>query len=276
LPNQILAIRAGTPALALTLMGLFNRKSSETRPSSTEARPELLPPDIVAQMEKMGRLRSIGHSTEETLAMEEQFLGSMEEHFLGLSQEEKQTYVDALADTLLPPGGWAAYGAASLLVKTMFEPDDYPAYVKLLLTSLEFKRTARVSEQALSLYELEFWRKHNPSTEWLESKDPPARVAAPISPLDIGDEREVGRHESAPDSNRVFVAREAEDRYLAVVDQPIHREKDPRRVRSTIFEADNVYDVYVFLGQTPFPNFWNESELEPFCIYGRPRFDTAS
>lgn len=162
-------------------MGLFSRKSPETPPSSADARLELLPPDIVAQMERRARLRSIGHNTEETLAMEEHLLGSMEEHFLGLSQEEKQAYVDALADALLPLGGWPVYGAADLLVTTIFEPDDYPAYVNLLLASLEFKRAARVSEACLSVYEERFWHKHNPDTEWLDEKDPPARATATIS-----------------------------------------------------------------------------------------------
>lgn len=97
-----------------------------------------------------------------------------------------------MADALLPLGGWPVYGAADLLVTTIFEPDDHPAYVNLLLASLELKRAARVSEACLSVYEERFWDKHNPDTEWLDAKDPPARATATISTLDIGAAREVG------------------------------------------------------------------------------------
>ena len=36
-------------------------------------------------------------------------------------------------------------------------------------------------------------------------------------------------------------------------------------------EADNLYAIFVFLGESPLANFWNHEELEPFWIYDRPR-----
>lgn len=215
-------------------------------------------------MEERGRVRSEGFRNELTDAQEQKFLG--------LSQGEKEAYVDALAEAVLPLGGWAVLGAADLLVKAIFEPEDRPSYVKLLLAALELKRAVRVSDIALSMYEIEFWRRHNPGREWLEPKFPPARDDALISPLAIGEEREVGRHTSAPDSNLVFVRRTAEDSYLTFVDQVVEHGK-PARVEAPMREADNLYDIFVFLGESPLANFWNHDELEPFCIFDRPRDD---
>jgi hypothetical protein len=197
---------------------------------------------------------------------------SQDELFTRLSQEEQEAYVDALAETIVPIGGWALLGAADLLVQAVFEPDDHPAYVKLLLAAIELQRAARVSDIALSTYETMFWRQHNPGREWLEPKSPPTRAEAQISPLAIGEEREVGRHTSAPTSNLVFVRRTGEDSYLTFVDQEVERGEPAKgRVEAPMREADNLYDIFVFLGETPFPNFWNHDELEPFCIYDRPR-----
>lgn len=125
--------------LASGRMGIFSRK-----PRSP------LPPDIAAQMEERGRVRSEGFTSELTK--------TQDQHFLGLSQEEKEAYVDALADTILPLGGWAVLGAADLLVKAVFEPDDRPSYVSVLLAALELKRAVRVSDIALSVYESELFR----------------------------------------------------------------------------------------------------------------------
>lgn len=233
-------------------MGLFSRQPREG----------LLPPDIAAQMEERGRVRSEGFKSELTDAQDQ--------HFLSLSQEEREAYVDALAEALLPLGGWAVLGAADLVVRGVFEPEDRPSYVRLLLAALELKRAVRVSDIALSMYEGEFWRQHNPGREWLEPKSPPTRAEARISPLAIGEEREVGRHTSAPGSNLVLVRRTAEDRYLAFVDREVERGK-PARVEAPMREADNLYDIFVFLGESPLANFWNHDELEPFCIYDRPR-----
>jgi hypothetical protein len=197
---------------------------------------------------------------------------SQDELFTRLSQEEQEAYVDALAETIVPIGGWALLGAADLLVQAVFEPDDHPAYVKLLLAAIELQRAARVSDIALSTYETMFWRQHNPGREWLEPKSPPTRAEAQISPLAIGEEREVGRHTSAPTSNLVFVRRTGEDSYLTFVDQEVERGEPAKgRVEAPMREADNLYDIFVFLGEAPFPNFWNHDELEPFCIYDRPR-----
>ena len=129
-----------------------------------------------------------------------------------------------------------------------------------------------MSDIALSIYEGEFWRKHNPDSEWLEPKFPPTRADAQISPLPIGEKREVGRHTSSPTSNLVFVRRTAEDSYLAFVDQEVERDEPARgRVETPMREASELYDIFVFLGESPFGNFWNHTELEPFCIYDRPR-----
>jgi hypothetical protein len=238
-------------------MGLFKRQLSGP-----------LPPDIATQMEERGRvrggMRSEGPKNELTAAQDQLFTS--------LSQEEQEAYVDALAEAIVPIGGWALLGAADLLVQAVFEPDDYPAYVKLLLAAIELQRSVRVSDIALSTYETLFWRQHNPGREWLEPKLPPASAETQISPLAIGEELEVGRHTSSPTSNLVFVRRTAEDRYLAFVDQEVERgEPTKGRLEAPMREADNLYDLFVFLGESPFANFWNHEELEPFCIYDRPR-----
>jgi len=215
-------------------------------------------------MEERGRVRSEGFQNPLTM--------TQERHFLNLGQTEQEEYVDALAEAVLPIGGWAVLGAADLLVKVVFEPEDQPSYVRLLLAALELKRAARVSDIALSTYEGEFWRRHNPGRDWLEPKFPPTRVDAQISPLAIGEEREVGRHTSFPTSNRVLVRRTAEDRYLAFVDQEVERGTPAEgRVEAPMREAGSLYELFVFLGESPLANFWNHPELEPFCIYDRPR-----
>jgi hypothetical protein len=241
--------------ISLDHMGLFSRQRRDEGP---------LPPAIATLMEERGRVRSEGFKTELTDAQEQDFLS--------LSQGEQEGYVDALAEAVLPLGGWAVLGAADLVVKAVFEPEDRPSYVGLLLAALELKRAVRVSDIALSMYEKDFWQQHNPGRDWLEPKSPPTRAGALITPLAIGEERRVGQHTSAPSSNLVLVRRTAEDRYLALVDQEVERGEPARgRVEAPMREADNLYDIFVFLGESPLASFWNHEELEPFCVYDRPR-----
>lgn len=85
----------------------------------------------------------------------------------------------------------------------------------------------------------------------------------------------MGRHTtSTSTSNRVLVRRAGEDRYLAFVDREVEvGEPAKGRVEAPMEEASNLYDLFVFLGESPIANFWNHDELKPFCIYDRPRDD---
>ena len=104
-------------------MGLFSRHRKNEGP---------LAPDIAARMEERGRVRSED--------LQSELIDAQDLRFLSLSQSEKEAYVDALAEEILPVGGWAVLGAADLLVKAVFEPEDRPSYVRLLLAALEFAR----------------------------------------------------------------------------------------------------------------------------------------
>jgi hypothetical protein len=243
-------------------VGLFDWINTSTAAEPAPAARGPLPPDILTRLDAYGRLRSEGFQSDDY---------ALERGFRDLPQHEQERYVDALAEAVLPVGGFAVFGAAKLLTDSMFKPDDHPSYVRILLESLEIRRSARVSQVALSVNEEMLWHKHNPDAEWLEPHIPPSPEEAVISPLAVGEEREVARYTSAPDTNRVFLVRDAENRYAAEVDMPIDRHEDPRRVRKRIAEAENPYAVLVFVGENPLASHWSHPELEPFCHYGRLR-----
>lgn len=134
-------------------MGLFSRQPRDDGP---------LPPDIAAPMEERGRVRNEGLKSELTVAQGQRFIS--------LSREEQEAYVDALAEAILPIGGWAVLGAADLLVQAVFEPDDHPSYVRLILASLELQRAVRVSYIALSTYEAMFCGSTIPVASGLSQK----------------------------------------------------------------------------------------------------------
>jgi hypothetical protein len=233
-------------------MGFFNRKPARG----------VLPVDIVTRMESYGQTRFEGFRTFETAAVELEFNQ--------LDQAGKERYVDELAATVIPVGGWAVVGGAQLLVGAMFEPEDRPSYVELMLVALQIYRDGRVSDVALSGYDMQFWRSHGGSGDWLAPFTLPAPEAVTLTPLVVGEERELARYDSRPDANRALVRREAEDRYVVEVDRPVDRDDDPTRVRTTIFDGTSQYDALVFFGANPLPYICTNADLEPFREFGRP------
>lgn len=125
-------------------MGLFGRGPK---------RPEL-PSDIVSIMERYGRYEF----NPQTGAFSPQLEGQLMGDLYPFASADPDRFLTALADAVLPVGGWAVYGASRLnweLLSSSPEGRQHPLYKAILSAALEFLGTQGVSIGMLRGYERE-------------------------------------------------------------------------------------------------------------------------
>lgn len=244
-------------------MGLFGRK----------ARPVSLPADIAARMAKYGRdRRNPPRDMYELLAYDPYESGAFINTLQAMPPDEQRAWVNALSDIVVSVGGWAAYGAADLVMAAMSHPVDFAAYRSILDASLEFQRSSCVWESELSINETLYWQETHPGELWMTPTSPPPRDAAVITDLPVGQERRIAVMNAIPDSNEVYASRPEAGRYVAIVEAAVERGEARGRVRNEADSAENLYDLYCKLGQHMLaPNHWVDPELEPFFPYPSPK-----
>lgn len=232
-----------------------------------------MPADIAAKMAKYGRSRrNPPRDASELLAYDPYESGAYIETLRAMPPDEQRAWVIALSDAVVPLGGWAAYGAADLVMAAMDHPVDLAAYRSILDARLQFQRSSCVWESELSINEKVYWRETHPDELWMTPTNPPSRDAAVITDLPVGQERRIAVMSAVPDSNEVYAYRPEAGRYVAIVEAPVERGADRGRVRDEADWADNLYDLYCKLGQhMHLSNYWADPELEPFFPYPSPK-----
>ena len=115
-----------------------------------------------------------------------------------------------------------------------------------------------------------YWNAEHPDEPWLPPRRPPARDDAVITPLAVGEEREIARVSGDDDPRVIFATRPSADNYVIVIQHP---QDDGPPTRGQMFAADNLYDPYLGVGMHEYslPHFWNHPEFEPFCRHLWPR-----
>ncbi len=238
------------------------------RAGSSAGKPHpLLPADIVSIMERSGRHKIAPHSSGEPSPLEPSWKPIVPTDFEMQARANPQPYVDALAEIIVPVGGWAVYGAAEFALDIMHHELDNPSYRALFVGGLEARRQAQVPWVMLNSFDHVFWQEAHPDEPWLPERQPPAREGASITPLEVGQERRVAQVAPDDHSRLIFATRPASDQYVMVIEHP---QDDGSRTRGVMYEAGTLYDAYMGLGEKAIAHFWNDPEFEPFCRYVAP------
>jgi hypothetical protein len=159
-------------------MGLFSRKPA-------------LPPDTIEILDRYGRWSfDPRNSGIESLAIGHEQLTEPVMRAYGSSMDAAARAVDELSDALaeevLPVGGWPVYGAYKLVIDFRDEP-AHPSDLRLMEAGLEFLRSRGVPWNThLSPFEKDFWIARHPrgGEEWIPWPDPPGPE---LAPAEIGD-----------------------------------------------------------------------------------------
>jgi hypothetical protein len=227
----------------------------------------MLPSDIVSVMERSGRHKIAPHSSGEPGPLDPGWEPIIPFAVEQRARAEPEKYVAALAEVIVPVGGWALYGAAELALDVMNHDLDNSAYRALFVGGLDVRRKAGVPWVMLNSFDQVYWEQAHPDEPWLPERQPPTREAANITPLEIYEERRVAQVSPRDDSKLIFIARPAADRYVMVLETP---QDDGSRLRGEMYTASTLYDVYAAVGERVIAHFWNDPEFESFCKYVAP------
>lgn len=241
-------------------MGFFSRHQNQ---------PEL-PSDIISMMERFGRFEfdPQGSSEDEARAM-----GSIEPKLFPFASTDPEGFLVALAEAVLPVGGWAAYGAERIIWSLLGQSfSQRPLYKAIMSSSLEFLRTNGVPPMRLNDYEWNHWLDSGGTIDtWISRRPIPSPEEAPISELQPGETRRVTQLTSEPDSSMILVRRDGEGRYCALIDNK-WSDEDPHRVQRVWKSTESLYELYIQIGLAmQVPTYWYDRELEPYFPLPRPR-----
>jgi hypothetical protein len=227
-----------------------------------------LPADIVAVMEGFGRW-TFDPADPRNAGVEpwESFIAGLWPY----AREDPEGFAAALAERILPTGGWAAYGAAHAVVELTDRSGDNPAQQALMDASLRFLRRNGVPMTQLTRYEKAHWNHREGAFEsWLAPRVPPRPAAAPITALVPREVRRVVQLEDRADATVYCVQLGTDGRHLALVDAR-WGDGDRRRVRSVWTAEATLHDLYLEIGWSlQVPPYWHHPELTPYIPYSRP------
>jgi hypothetical protein len=248
--------------------------ASRSTTARSEAAPHLtagvdrLPPDIVTVMEGFGRYSFNPSDTDNT------GVDPWESYLVGLwpfARDEPDEFSAALADRILPRGGWAAYGAAHAVVELTDRADGTPAHQALMDASLHFLRGNGVPMSQLTSYERAHWNHRNGAFDsWLTPRIPPDPESAHLTALLPMEVRRIVQVEARDDADLYFVQLSPDGRHTVTVDAR-WSDEDPRRVRSAWKTEPTLHDLFVEIGWSlQMPPHWHHEELAPYIPYTRP------
>ena len=233
----------------------------------------MLPADIVSVLERYGQYEWDWQAN----SMSAEELGTLMGGLYPVATTDPDGFLQALAEAVLPVGGWPVYGA-SRLVWELLSPNrespiyQNPAYKAIMDGAIEFLRGNGVPPMSVRNYEWDYWLdKGGTNVTWLPRIRTPSESEAPISPLRPGETRRVAQITAQPDSPVFLVRRNDNGQYAALTDGK-RGDDDPRRTQWEWKSAESLYDLYVEIGlsqQTP--TYWNDKELEPYFPLPRPR-----
>lgn len=243
-------------------MGLFSR--GPKRPG--------LPGDIVSMMERFGRYelnpQSGGFDAEE--------LGQLMGNLYSFASTDPDGFLVALAEAVLPVGGWAVYGASCILWEC-FSSDagvlaQHPAYKAIRDGAINFLRSNGVPPMRVKGYEWQYWTDNGGTSEtWIQRRPIPTLTEAPITDLRLGEVRRVTQLTAERDSNAILVRQNSDGRYCAMVNAK-QSDEDPRRDSWEWKFAASMHELYIQIGLAmQVPTYWYDRELEPYFPLPRPR-----
>ncbi len=229
-----------------------------------------LPINIVSMMETFGR-HEIGSSNNEVNPGD--IWRNIVAPLMSFAQADSTAFLRALANAVLPVGGWAVYGGAHLVKEVLRGDLEDPSHHAMTAASLDFLRDCGLPQSyVLNGYESAFWSATKGKTEpWLITRPTPTPEAAPITELADGEMRRLAQLGTASDSNVFYVRRDPDGRYTAVIDAQ-WSDEDSRRVRRDWKTADSLYELYCEVAYSlQIPPAWFHSELEPYFPLPRPK-----
>ncbi|MEU5094708.1 hypothetical protein [Streptomyces sp. NPDC020996] len=227
-------------------------------PRTSRATP--LPGDVVSLMERFGRFEFDPVGTDIDAS---DVWGELQAPFLPFAQSDPHGFARALADAVLPAGGFALFGAARTVWNLVGSDFSSPAYGAVRMAALEFFRANGVPSNRLSAADWRFWQE-NRSEPWLVGRPLPTPEEARIAPLAPGELRRIAQVTEDPDANVVYVAAAPDGRVKAVVDAPAG-DPGPTRCRFDWTSADTLHDLYTWIGEAfQTPVHWVADELRPF------------
>lgn len=239
-------------------MALYPRTPRATR----------LPDDVVTRMERFGRFEFDPAGTDIDAS---DVWGELQAPFLPFAQSDPEGFTRALAEAVLPAGGFALFGAARTVWNLVGSDFSSPAHDAVRMAALEFFRDNGVPSGRLSADDRRFWQE-NRSEPWLVGRPRPTPEEARIAPLAPGELRRIARITEAPDSNVVYVTAAHDGRFVAVVDAPAG-DDDPARVRFDWASVDTLHGLYTRIGEALHtPVHWVADELRPFIPLPPSRF----
>ncbi|MDX3310010.1 hypothetical protein P1S61_13105 [Streptomyces sp. ME08-AFT2] len=235
--------------------------------SRTPDAPQL-PGDVVSLMERFGRFEfdPVGTDIDASDVWSE-----LQAPFLPFAQSDPEGLARALADAVLPVGGFALFGAARTVWNLAGSDFGSRAYDAVRMAALEFFRANGVPSNRLSADDWRFWQE-NRSEPWLVGRPRPTPDEARIPALLPGELRRIAQLTEAPDSNVVYVRAAPDGRFTAVVDAPTS-DTDPTRGRFEWASADTLHGLYTQIGEVfQTPVHWVADELRLFIPLPPSRF----
>jgi hypothetical protein len=233
-----------------------------------------LPSNIIGMMERFGRFEfnpqgnsavDAGSIWIETQAPLQPF-----------AEADPDGFLVALAEAVLPVGGWAVYGASCTLWECFGSKIDilhqHSSYNAIMNAALAFLRANGVPPMMVKGYEWDHWVNNGGTSDtWIPRRPTPSLDEAPISQLQPGETRRVTQLTSKTDSNAILVRRNGDGRYCALIDAKLSDE-DARRDQNEWKFAASLYELYIQIGLAmQVPTYWYDQELEPYFPLSRPR-----
>lgn len=242
-------------------MGFFSRRPKQ---------PEL-PGNIVSRLERFGQYEF----NSQAYAFDGPEMGELVGELYAFASSDPERFLVALAQAVLPVGGWAVYGASCILWEC-FSSDagvlaQHPAYKAIRESAINFLRSNGVPPMRVKGYEWQYWTDNGGTSEtWIQRRPIPALAEAPITDLRPGEVRRVTQLTAERDSNAILVRQNSDGRCCAMVDAK-QSDEDPRRDQWEWKFAESLHELYIQIGLAmQVPTFWYDREIEPYFPLPRP------
>lgn len=260
--------RAQRPEVAPAAESPWFRSRPETEVPRYAGLPDRsLPSNIVPMMEQFGRFEFDPRPGSVDAG---DVWRTLVAPLMPFAQGDSAAFLRALADAVVPVGGWAAYGAECLVKELLSGDLDDPSYASIMTVALHFLRACGVPGIRLNGYERSFWERTTGRTEpWLSARPEPTAEAAPVTELSVGELRRIAQIEAGADSNAIF-ARRRQRRYEAIIDRA-GSDPDAARFKQSWKTAGSLRDLYLDVGRAlEVPPYWHDRELGPYFPYAKP------
>src|SRR2546421_73039 len=136
-------------------------------------------------------------------------MGELVGELYAFASSDPERFLVALAQAVLPVGGWAVYGASCILWEC-FSSDagvlaQHPAYKAIRDGAINFLRSNGVPPMRVKGYEWQYWTDNGGTSEtWIQRRPIPTLAEAPITDLRPGEVRRMTQLTAERDSNAIL------------------------------------------------------------------------